>query len=233
MSFKFRWVPFFATLCVVTLGIVLGQWQTSRAQYKEALATQLHTRQTLPPISLGADIVQSADATYRSMRVQGEFVKEWPVYLDNRPYQGRPGVYVLMPFKILHTQTYVLVARGWMPLQSRTTKIVLNTPEGIQTIEGVAQPGMGRVFELGVQTNLAPQALVQNIDVNALAQATKFFMQPFVLLQLQGVSDGLVRDWPQPSDGVDMHRGYAFQWYALACMACLFFIVTGCRRETK
>ena len=28
--------------------------------------------------------------------------------------------------------------------------------------------------------------------------------------------DGLVRDWPQPGLDVDKHRGYAFQWYAMA-----------------
>jgi surfeit locus 1 family protein len=30
-----------------------------------------------------------------------------------------------------------------------------------------------------------------------------------------------------------MHRGYAFQWYALALMALLFFIVTGFRNGTR
>jgi surfeit locus 1 family protein len=42
---------------------------------------------------------------------------------------------------------------------------------------------------------------------------------------------GLVRDWPQPSTGIERHQGYAFQWYALALMAFLFFVVTGIRRE--
>lgn len=37
----------------------------------------------------------------------------------------------------------------------------------------------------------------------------------------------MVRDWPAPALGVDKHRGYAFQWYALALMAFLFFVVTG------
>jgi cytochrome oxidase assembly protein ShyY1 len=42
-----------------------------------------------------------------------------------------------------------------------------------------------------------------------------------------------MRDWPVPSSGIDTHRGYAFQWYALAAAAFLFFIVTGFRRASK
>ena len=41
------------------------------------------------------------------------------------------------------------------------------------------------------------------------------------------------RDWPLPSAGVDKHRGYAFQWYALAATAFLFFLVTGFRRASR
>jgi cytochrome oxidase assembly protein ShyY1 len=29
---------------------------------------------------------------------------------------------------------------------------------------------------------------------------------------------------------VEKHQGYAFQWYALAAMAVIFFVVNGCRR---
>jgi surfeit locus 1 family protein len=42
-----------------------------------------------------------------------------------------------------------------------------------------------------------------------------------------------VRGWPRPSTGVEKHRGYAFQWYALAGMALVFFVVTGFRRGKK
>jgi surfeit locus 1 family protein len=31
-----------------------------------------------------------------------------------------------------------------------------------------------------------------------------------------------VRDWPAPALGVERHKGYAFQWYALAAMAVIF-----------
>jgi cytochrome oxidase assembly protein ShyY1 len=58
-------------------------------------------------------------------------------------------------------------------------------------------------------------------------------MQPFVIEQLSDTRDGLIRDWPRPSTGIDRHLGYAFQWYALAATAFIFFVVTGFRRGTK
>ncbi len=33
-----------------------------------------------------------------------------------------------------------------------------------------------------------------------------------------GATDDLRREWPQPASGVEKHRGYAFQWYALAAL---------------
>jgi len=40
--------------------------------------------------------------------------------------------------------------------------------------------------------------------------------------------DGLVRDWPAPDFGVEKHRIYMLQWYALAALAAglwlLFFV---------
>ena len=41
----------------------------------------------------------------------------------------------------------------------------------------------------------------------------------YYLQQTSAGHDGLVRDWPAPDAGIDRHRGYAFQWYALAALA--------------
>jgi hypothetical protein len=41
------------------------------------------------------------------------------------------------------------------------------------------------------------------------------------------VDDGLVRSWIEPSEGVDKHRGYAFQWFLLAAL-CVVLAVGAC-----
>ena len=78
-----------------------------------------------------------------------------------------------------------------------------------------------------------PQAIVQNLDIAEFGEASKLALQPFLLEQASDTHDGLERDWPRPSSGVETHRGYAFQWYALALMALLFFIATGFRNGKK
>ena len=82
------------------------------------------------------------------------------------------------------------------------------------------------------RASLRPNAIVQNVDPGQLAAASGLRLQPFVLEQSGAApaGDPLVRDWPAPALGVDKHRGYAFQWYALALMALLFFVFTGFRR---
>ena len=44
--------------------------------------------------------------------------------------------------------------------------------------------------------------------------------------------DGLARDWNQPGVSVDRHYGYAFQWFALALAALVFWGVM-LRRHLK
>ena len=69
----------------------------------------------------------------------------------------------------------------------------------------------------------------------ALAAASGLKLQPFLVQQTQaaGRRDALGRDWPVPSAGIDKHRGYAFQWYALAALALIFYVITGFRRGSR
>ncbi|MGZ3253705.1 MAG: SURF1 family cytochrome oxidase biogenesis protein, partial [Burkholderiaceae bacterium] len=78
-----------------------------------------------------------------------------------------------------------------------------------------------------------PGAILQNVDVAEVAAASKLLMQPIVIEQSNDLHDGLVRNWPRPSSGIEKHYGYVVQWYGLAATAFIFFVVTGFRRESK
>ncbi len=172
------------------------------------------------------------EVEYRRVRVSGQFVQDWPVYLDNRPHQGAAGFHLLMPFRIAGSDMHLLVARGWVKRDTadRTRLPEIATPKGTIELEGIARRNAGQVLQLGQPEPLKPGAIVQNLDIAELERATKLPMQAFVLEQTSDTGDGLVRDWLRPSTGVDKHRGYAFQWYALAATAFLFYVVTGLRR---
>jgi cytochrome oxidase assembly protein ShyY1 len=232
IKFRFRWIPLIATIIAVTIGISLGQWQTRRAAEKLAIEHKLSTRETAAPLVLSTGRPTIDEVEYRRIRVSGQFVQDWPVYLDNRPHQGTAGFHLLMPFKIAGSDMHLLVARGWArrDVVDRTRLPDIATPRGTIELEGIARRNAGQVLQLGQPEPLKPGAIVQNLDIAELERATKLPMQSFVLEQTSDTQDGLVREWLRPSTGVDKHRGYAFQWYALAATAFLFYVVTGLRR---
>jgi surfeit locus 1 family protein len=235
ISFRFRPIPFVATVLLVALGISLGNWQERRAAEKIALQHKLVERGGGAALVLGAAPVAAEALEYRHVKVTGQFVQSYPVYLNNRPQDGRAGLYLLMPLKIAGSDTHVLVARGWLPRNSADAAKLAPyaTPAGTVTVDGIVKASVGHIMQLGTPEPVKPGAIVQNIDPAQFAQASGLKLQPFFIEQGGAGADGLVRNWPAPSLGVEKHQGYAFQWYALAAMALLFFVITGFRRGTN
>jgi cytochrome oxidase assembly protein ShyY1 len=236
LAFRFRPIPFLVTLALVVLGISLAQWQTHRAEQKLALQASLQQREAEPALRLeGIPAIPIAQLEYRRVVLKGSFLQEWPIYLDNRPHDGVAGFYLLMPFKIAASHLHVLVARGWFPrdARDRTRMPEIATPPGTVEIEGIVKRDVGHVMQLGALDPPKPRAIVQNLDVGAFAHDSGLQTLPFVVEQTGDLHDGLRRDWPAPAVDVERHRAYAFQWYALAMMALVFFIVTGFRRGTR
>lgn len=237
LRFRFRPIPFAAAVLLAGLGIALGQWQDRRAAEKLARQEKLDQRSRAAPLVLGAQLLDAGQAEYRKVSATGQFVAGWPLFLDNRPQNGRVGFYLLMPMRLAGTDTHVLVARGWLPRPGGEAGRLpaFDTPAGVVTVSGVARRTLGRVMQLGTPPAIAPGAILQNVEVAQFAQASGLKLQPFFIEQTGPAQPGdkLVRDWPAPALGVEKHRGYAFQWYALAMMALLFFMITGFRRGPK
>lgn len=236
IRFKWTWPACVAMLIVVAAGIALGQWQTRRADSKLALQQALDSHSRQAPVMLTPAMTDVDDMLFRPVKVQGVFMPEWVVYLENRPYRGQAGLYVLMPFKFTGSDAAVLVVRGWIPrdIHDRTRIAAYTTPPQSIVIDGVVKANAGQVLQLGQASLPAPGAMLQNLDLAAYTQASGLHLLPFVIEQTGSAQvsehDGLVRDWPAPATGVDKHRGYAVQWYALSLTALIFFIVTGYRR---
>ncbi|MGN6388610.1 MAG: SURF1 family protein [Burkholderiaceae bacterium] len=232
--FKFRWIPFVAAVAAAALGISLGNWQARRAQEKQAIAAAMAERQSKPPVVIEALLPAPSEAEFRKVRLRGSFVAGWPVYLDNRPHLNVAGFYLLMPFKVADTGRYVLVERGWFPRDpaDRNRMPAIPTPQGPLTLDGTVRRAPGRLMQLGDAPAPRPGAVLQNVTVQEIAEASGLPMYPFVIEQTSDTRDGLSRDWPRPDAGIDMHRGYAFQWYGLAATALLFFLITGWKRES-
>ena len=237
-SFHFRLLPFIAMLVVAAIGVSLGQWQLGRATEKEAIEQRIATREKAPPLRLEGVAASAADADaleFRQVTVRGEFLPGWTIYLDNRPHAGKPGFHVMTPLKIAGSSRHIIVARGRIArdVADRSRIPPIATPTGVVEVTGSARRHAGRLLQLGQPAPLKPGAIVQNLDAAQLAQASGLEIEPFIVEQTGGPDDGLVRDWPRPSLGIDRHYGYAFQWFALAATAFLFYVVTGFKRASK
>jgi cytochrome oxidase assembly protein ShyY1 len=135
--------------------------------------------------------------------------------------------------KVAGSAMHVLVARGWLPRNAADVAKLppYATPSGTVTVDGIVKTSVGHIMQLGTPEPVRPGAIVQNIDPAQFAAASGLQVQPFFVEQAGPNADGLVRNWPAPSLGVEKHQGYAFQWYALAAMALLFFVITGFKRD--
>lgn len=235
LTFRFRWIPFIAAVAVAAVGVSLGNWQERRAAQKLELQRQITERAALAPLRAASVAPGQRPDEFRRIVADGEFIADWPLYLENRPLDGRAGFYLLMPFRLKGSEQVVLVQRGWFArdARDRTHIPAIPTPAGLQQIEGRVRADIGQLMQLGQQAAPAPGAILQNLDLQAFAAASKQPVHAFIIEQSSDTRDGLRRDWPQPSFGIDTHRGYAFQWYALATAAMLFFVITGFKRASK
>ncbi|MBC3873711.1 SURF1 family protein [Undibacterium flavidum] len=227
-----RILPFVATALLCVVGILLGNWQTRRALEKEEMATVIQEQMRQPALNIHTQVEFAQLRAFHKVKLKGQFVHNWPLYLDNRPLYGVAGFYVLMPFKMLGSEQAILIARGWLQrdVADRTKIPLLLTDESVIEIEGVVRDQLDRTMQLGKAPALKAGAIVQSVLLDDLRQQSGIKFADKIVEQTSDSGDGLIRDWPKPSAGADKHRAYAFQWYGLALMAAIFFVVTGIRR---
>jgi len=124
----------------------------------------------------------------------------------------------------------VLVNRGWIAANpERSVLPALKTPEGAVEITGLAVTPSRRFVELS--SRVVEGKVWQNLTLERYRDAFPLALQPVVIQQESPLDDGLVREWDAPDLGVDKHRGYAFQWLALALTILVFYLVTHVRRR--
>ena len=224
-----------ATVLGVALTVRLGVWQLSRGHEKEALHAAILARQAQPALDTVAVLKDKTVFTqlHQGVRLEGQWLPQYTVYLENRPMQGRSGFIVLTPLQ-LDKHTTVLVQRGWIPRhqQDRTLLAPIETPQGQVHVKGRIALGPSEVMDLGDKTNAivntttaqtARQSPIrQNLNLADYSHETGLSLVGTVL-QTDANAEGLQRNWPEITAGVEKHWGYAFQWFALAVVQLLLY----------
>ena len=232
------WLIALAALLGVLVTVSLGRWQLSRAAEKEALQAALDERGRLPAVD-GAALLSAAAAptdtqalVHRAVVLQGRWLPQHTVYLDNRQMQGRPGFFVLTPLQLAAPNTgVVLVQRGWAPrnFQDRSALPPVDTLVGaVVRVDGRIAAAPTRLYEFqGAARSEGSSRIRQNLDLAAFRTETGLALAPLTVVQTGeavGAGDGLQRDWPVVGAGVDKHYGYAFQWFGLSGLMALLYV---------
>jgi len=227
--YKLSPIPAVASVFAFALFVGLGIWQTHRAERKEAIQQRLETLRREPPIDLGRAPVDAEGIEFRGVSVRGEWRPGLAIFLDNRTHHGVPGYHVVMPLRVEGGGIHALVNRGWVAApRLRSEMPDVKTPGGIVEVAGLATVPQRSPFELGGSRETG--RIWQNLVMDRYRTWSRLELHPVLVLQTNDAGDGLVRDWRMPSAGAERHRGYAFQWFALAGLVAVLLIILGMKR---
>ena len=222
--------------------VSLGQWQLRRSDERRAILAAIEAGRKQAPVLLTPATPTDSLTPWRVAKATGTWLPQFSVLLDNRNHDGRPGYWLATPLLLdVTSRQAVLVLRGWLPrvMPGQGELALPATPQGAQTITGELSERVPRMFELwslgGSDVSTLPATLpvadgklpqVQNLPLDAYARATGLHFLPTVLSQIDaGATDGLVRDWPQPSVDFQKNTSYAVQWFAFGLIAAIAWLV--------
>ena len=222
-SFHPALLPGVLALIAFVLTVSLGNWQSRRADEKLAFGRELDAAARQAVLALPPGVVDARSFEFHRVSARGGYSAKHTILLDNKVLRGVPGYQVLTPLRIAGGSTHVLVNRGWVPAGARRDSLPqVKTPEGPVAVEGIAVVPSSHILELDAKTEEG--VVWQNLVLARYAKWSGLRLQPVVLQQTSESADGLVRAWDRPDTGVNKHRGYAFQWYALAVTILISYV---------
>ena len=106
-----------ATAFTMAATASLGLWQLDRARQKTELQAAMLSRAEQPALGNAELLAKTDDAVlvHRSVQLQGRWLPQHSVFLENRQMNGRTGFFLVTPLRLSGSERAVLVQRGWLP----------------------------------------------------------------------------------------------------------------------
>ncbi len=216
-----------------SLFVGLGIWQLQRAAEKAELYASFdaggETPLLQPPALLG-------NARYRNLEIEGHYVANRQILIDNMTYKGRVGYQVLTPLRIARVDRWLIVNRGWLPAPSLRTELpAVDVDTRGRTIsgkiDGLPRPGLRLEPDSASGGNWPKVMVFPTFEDLSKALGKPLF--DYQLLLAPQHADGFVRDWAPRVMGPDKHRAYAVQWFVFALVLVALFIVLNLREVSR
>ena len=208
------------------LFVALGWWQLNRADQKAQLMTQIEAgRAQVLPLNKETEPVP-----YQRYALTGALNPKRVWLLDNRTYQGRVGYEVWAP--LVSEKHWYLVSLGWVAGTGDRQRLPeLNLPEGERRWMGEWRPPSDSIVLSDLSSGDEWPRVIQRIDPETMAQQIQR-ETPRGLLQLEEAQPGVGPViWTPTVMTAERHRGYAFQWFAMALALVMMYGYAGWQRN--
>ena len=220
------WKASVLALLMLPALIWLGFWQLDRAEEKRQLKALYSARQNSQPVTL-QNLKTPEQMRYQPVILEGEYLPDWNLLLDNKIYKGSFGYELLTAFKLANSEQWLWINRGWLAGdRSRLTLPQIPViPSGKQQLKAEVYIPSGSMLQLGVDNNKQWPRVVQDVDIPALSEELKQPMFPYSLRLAKGTAGVLERNWLVVNIEPAKHTGYAVQWFALAAVAIIITLL--------
>ncbi|WP_439101753.1 SURF1 family protein [Congregibacter sp.] len=233
LKLDLEWRTTLMTLLLFPGLIALGFWQLDRAQEKSDIALRERDRAQAAAVTV-AELrsMPTAERAYRKVRLEGHYLADAVVLLDNQIRDGRYGHDAFGLFFDRSSGQYVLLNRGWVPGDSSRRSVPeVAVPAGdiVLTASAYVPPGDPYLLAAEQFPSLEWPLLVQTVSSPALRELLRKEIGENLLateLRLEPREPtGFRRDWPVVNVSPEKHQGYALQWFTMAAALAVFFLL--------
>src|SRR5260364_443230 len=199
---KIRFWPALITCAATLIAIALGFWQRDRTHQKAALQKRLLQYQNAAPIPVTAAPRPLRDVAYHRVRAGAGCRSIRSIWITAR---------------IMINPAFMC---SW---RSRSITVLLmrwSTAAGCRVMQRSA-PEFFRIRRPRAKLRSKALRVRQNLDIAPYQKETGLSLQPVVIWQTGNAKDGLIRDWPPATAGIERNLGYMVQWWGIAVAIAL------------
>lgn len=213
------------TLCIIL--VYLGIWQLNRAAYKQNIIQKLQTKIDTQPIQLRFIQYPSLEKDqFTPVMFDGVYLNKYTFLLDNQMLDHKVGFRVLTPFQSPGLDKWVLIDRGWVPLdKDRQNLPKIEDIYGVKSIKGIINTISTGIILQKDTPSLIPNwpIIIQNLDYNFISAQLQHQIYPFIV-QLDAPTEF----------GVSSHKhwGYAAQWFIFALLVVVYYVIASTKRRS-
>ena len=220
----------FAAIALTAIFLSLGFWQLERAELRRAQDELKQERAQLSPVYITSFPEESLEELAgRRIRLRGHYLLRQFLF-DNQIHDKQPGYHVLSPFELSTYQQVVLINRGWVPAEADRSRLPsVPIPEEVEIqLEGMIYLPQSNPFtdsEHLLEGHGWPQ-VIQDIDYPRLAERlSELSLVPATVRLDPSQPHGYTRVWPNPPMSAEKHTAYAVQWFAMAGVVVILFLL--------